>query len=399
MNAPRNESVGIARLVGDLGELLTDVVSDTHVGIAGRAFGATGPLGTPARVAHDAISATTYLGVRLGFALASEAVAVGLRVAAPTSEVRHLSETPAGVRFLATLNGLAHERVAARHPDLTLPDGVFADPLTGPPLLLGADDGLADQLGSATPRIAVFVHGLVETERSWLRKDDDESGPSGSWFGSALRDRGWTPLAVRYNTGESVAENGRRLDALLRALVARWPVAPTEIALVGHSMGGLVIRSACHAIDGDGDSDDRQWVPLVRSCVYLGSPHRGAPLASGVERLVGRMAAVPEARGAARVLEVRSRGVRDLELGRILDDTLGEDHADLPLLTTAKHHVVAAHLGSRIDGRLSLVIGDLLVTPASAGGIDAEVLHLERTNHFHLLRDARVEAQLVDWLG
>ena len=47
-----------------------------------------------------------------------------------------------------------------------------------------------------------------------------------------------------------------------------------QIALVGHSMGGLVARSACHH-GGD-------WTPLVRHTVSLGSPHTGAPLESAV---------------------------------------------------------------------------------------------------------------------
>ena len=48
-----------------------------------------------------------------------------------------------------------------------------------------------------------------------------------------------------------------------------------EILLVGHSMGGLVIRSACHY----GSEDGAPWVRHVRHVFYLGSPHLGAPLA------------------------------------------------------------------------------------------------------------------------
>ena len=393
MDSPRNESAGVAGFVGDLGDLVTSVVADTHRGIAGRAFGATAPLSAPTRVIHDAVSGATYRGVRLGFVAVGGAVALGMRLASPDREVRHLSASPAGVRFLATVNGLAHERVAASAPDLVLRGALFPDPRRDEPLDVAHPQGLAGQLPGVTPRLVVFVHGLVETERSWLRKDDDPSGPVGSWFGSALADGGWTPLAVRYNTGLSVAENGRWLGAQIAELVARWPGGVAEIGLVGHSMGGLVIRSACHA------DRSEPWAALVRSCVYLGSPHRGAPLAVGVERLVRHMASVPEAAGAARVLELRSRGVRDLELGRIVDETLGDDHADLPLLAGATHHVVGAHLGARADSPASLLVGDLLVTPSSAGGIDAEVVHLERSHHFHLLRDRRVEEQLLRWLG
>ena len=53
-------------------------------------------------------------------------------------------------------------------------------------------------------------------------------------------------LYLRYNTGRHVSENGRDWRTLLDAARARWPVEVHEIALIGHSMGGLVARSACH---------------------------------------------------------------------------------------------------------------------------------------------------------
>jgi pimeloyl-ACP methyl ester carboxylesterase len=41
-----------------------------------------------------------------------------------------------------------------------------------------------------------------------------------------------------------IADNGNELVGLLDELVAGWPVPVTEIVLIGHSMGGLVARSA-----------------------------------------------------------------------------------------------------------------------------------------------------------
>src|SRR5918992_833720 len=100
--------------------------------------------------------------------------------------------------------------------------------------------GLASAYPDATPRLAVFVHGLCETEAAW----HIGSRPG---YGYRLREEhGYTPVDVRYNTGLHVSDNGRRLAQVLDHLVAAWPVEVEEIALVGHSMGGLVARSACH---------------------------------------------------------------------------------------------------------------------------------------------------------
>ena len=61
-------------------------------------------------------------------------------------------------------------------------------------------------------------------------------------------------------------------------MVAAWPVEVEEVALVGHSMGGLVSRSAAHSRSSDGAA----WVEHVRKVVSLGSPHMGAPLEQAV---------------------------------------------------------------------------------------------------------------------
>src|SRR5262245_4977469 len=92
-----------------------------------------------------------------------------------------------------------------------------------------------------TPRLAVLVHGLMTTEVVWRMPDGED-------YGSLLaRDLGYTPFYVRFNSGLHISENGEALDALLEQLVGAYPQPVEEIALIGHSMGGLVIRSACHA--------------------------------------------------------------------------------------------------------------------------------------------------------
>jgi pimeloyl-ACP methyl ester carboxylesterase len=85
------------------------------------------------------------------------------------------------------------------------------------------------------------------------------------------RDLGVTPVYARYNTGRRVFENGKLLAERLEDLVQGQA---DEIILVGHSMGGLVVRSACHHASQVGHA----WVKRVSRVFCLGAPHQGAPL-------------------------------------------------------------------------------------------------------------------------
>ena len=139
-----------------------------------------------------------------------------------------------------------------------------------------------DTFGDATPRLAVFLHGLAETEKSWLRQAS-RSEPYGRRLQAEF---GYTPVYIRYNTGRHVSDNGHDLAGLLDDLTAAWPHEIQEILLVGHSMGGLVIRSACHY----GAEASAPWVARTRHVFYLGSPHLGAPLARAAGLAGGRSA-------------------------------------------------------------------------------------------------------------
>ena len=173
--------------------------------------------------------------------------------------------------------------------------------------------------GDETPRLAIFVHGLFETEHAWRYG----GGPR---YGDRLP--GWTPVYVRYNTGRSISDNGRELADEIEALVAERDVE--EIALIGHSMGGLVACSACHA-GGD-------WTRLVSHVITLGSPHTGAPLESAVHYAAEVLGVMPESRAFASLLRRRSAGIRDLRRG-----------LDVPLLESARHCFVSATVTQQKD--------------------------------------------------
>ena len=94
----------------------------------------------------------------------------------------------------------------------------------------------------ATSKVAVFLHGLGENEESWRLHADRHGLGTESTYGSRLaEDFGYTPVYLRYNTGLHISENGQHLTSLLDDVVAAWPTPVTELILVGHSMGGLVV--------------------------------------------------------------------------------------------------------------------------------------------------------------
>jgi len=79
-----------------------------------------------------------------------------------------------------------------------------------------------------------------------------------------------------HDTTHDIRESGRKLRALLARIASEHPGVPIDI--VAHSQGGLVARSA---LTDDGDPTDPR-LPKVSSLVTLGTPHLGAPAATGL---------------------------------------------------------------------------------------------------------------------
>jgi pimeloyl-ACP methyl ester carboxylesterase len=355
-----DELRALTRLAFDELGLGAGGIGQVHRAIADRAFRRP----TPAKALHDGISGAVYASVAGAASLAGRGVAAAVRD-------RPVSTTPRGAAALAVLNGL---RGDALEPPLAMAMTLRAD-------------------GEPRPRLAVFVHGLFETEHAWRY-----GGGVGGTYGERLE--GFTPVWVRYNTGRHVSENGRTLAAELDELVAEWPVPVEEIALIGHSMGGLVARSACHA-GGD-------WVRHVTHVVSLGSPHTGAPLESAVHYAAAALRAVPETRPFSAFLRRRSAGIRDLRSGSLVDeDWQGRDPdalraaacREIPLLDGARHCFVAATVTRDPRHPVARVIGDWLVLEASASHRAQEALHVGGVHHLALLNHPRVYERLSEWLA
>lgn len=408
----KEEIRDLSRLLGSTLAGGTARIAETHKSIAIRSFAPLGPLAAPVRVVHDVISSAAYAGV--GSALNATARGAG---AAAAAAVRPggagLDAVPAARVGLAILNGAHGDLLQRDAPALALGMTIRQD---------GHDVALdRTSLGRAFPDagggIVVFLHGLAETEGAWCFRAQTHHGRRDTTYGTLLQqDLGTTPVFLRYNTGLHISDNGRTLSALLAELVRNWPVPAQDLVLVGHSMGGLVARSALHQA-ASGTTQAQPWTELVRDTVTLGTPHLGAPLERGVHRLTHTLARLPETRPLAKILGTRSVGIKDLRRGTLVaDDWTGRNldaaetgrHTLVPLHDGARHFVVLGTLAHDPGSRTADLLGDLLVTPRSAvgdtGGADRlafppdHVHRLGGLHHFDLLNHPAVYEQLRRWL-
>ncbi|MCP5425173.1 MAG: alpha/beta fold hydrolase [Gammaproteobacteria bacterium] len=212
-----------------------------------------------------------------------------------------------------------------------------------------------------TAKLCILLHGLACNEGVWVfRRTQDEPARC---YGTLLQQElGYTPFFLRYNTGLPIAVNGRRFAGLLEEMLACYPVAVEEIVLLGHSMGGLVVRSACHY----GTRMKHGWVNKVRHAFYLGTPHDGADLEVLGALATSLLQTVPHplTRVIAKVLNRRSRGIKDLRRSdRLCEDAASDDGSATPWIPGAWHHLFVGTLTDDPQGVASQLFGDGLVRP------------------------------------
>jgi pimeloyl-ACP methyl ester carboxylesterase len=387
--------LGVGEIAGAV-----DGLHSIHGSVAERAFRGAGAFGAPAHWMHDRIAGVVYGGLRGSALTLGRAADIAL-----ARRPRVVSNTPRGAALVGAITGLIGDTLEQRQSPLHQP---MALRVNGEPIGTGRD-ALASAYPGAEPRIAVFLHGLMETEFSWGRA----ARVTGETYGALLeRELGFTPVYIRYNSGRRISENGRSLADLLEEVVANWPVAVSDISLIGHSMGGLVARSGAH----QADLDRMVWPTVVRQIVSLGTPHMGAPLEQAVHWASAGLDVLPETRPFSRFLRRRSGGIRDLRQGSLVDtdwrdcdpDALrAQACAEVPLLTGVTHCFVTATITRSPRHPLGRLIGDCLVLQASGSGrsrtrrigFDEEYgHHVGGAHHFALLNHPAVYDKLRAWL-
>ncbi len=266
---------------------------------------ASGPalLGRPLERPAKLVTGVVYGAIKGITTLVGATIDVALERLAPL-----LGASSPGVEreaVLGALNGVLGDYLHAQGNPLAIQMRLRSH---GQPLEL-TTDALRAAFPDASGKILVLVHGSCSTDQLWLRRGHDH--------GVALaRDLGYTPIYVHYNSGLHISTNGRLLAGLLSELVAAWPVAVERLDLLGHSMGGLVARSACQI----GDDAGHTWRSHLHTLVGLGVPHHGAPLERGGSWLHLLLGVSRFSAPFARLGRVRSAGITDLRYGNILDE-------------------------------------------------------------------------------
>lgn len=308
-----------------------------------------------------------------------------------TLDERELS--PSWRLFRSIANGVLGDKLARWNNALASPLAIHdAD---------GAPLDLAELKDSTDCGLVLFAHGLCLSELEW-------QNPEHQKFVDELKARGHAIGYVRYNSGRAIYENGRDLAMLLGAHIDE---NSPPLILIGHSMGGLVFRSAWE----QARREDQGWLKRVCHTAFLGTPHHGSPLEKAGNLANALLSVTPYTLPLMRLGNIRSRGIKDLRYGCITAEetslTDDERHRD-PRETV---HALPGHIDTLMisaameDARGRSLLGDGLVPVFSARGehddpalsLEAprlERVHIEPLGHMALLSDARVYKELRRWL-
>ena len=384
---------GFSRLTFDAVGGLTDLVEAMHHNIAST----PAVLGKPKTGRTTGITGLVYRGVRGMTRLVGGGLDAVLGRLVPLFGEKLSS--PEREAVLAVLNGVLGDYLETSGNPLAIHMRLRRD---GHPLQLDKS-ALASALPDAGGKLLVLAHGLCMNDLQWARQGHDH--------GTALaRDLGYTPAYLHYNSGRHISTNGREFADQLEILVANWPVAVKELAILGHSMGGLLARSAWHY----GTAAGHAWPRRLKKLVFLGTPHHGAPMERGGNLIDIALGVSPYTAPLSRLGKIRSAGIRDLQHGEIV--VSGSDghgthrRAQVPLPASARCFAIAGCLGPASGSLKGQVLGDGLVPVASALGQHREparrlAFHADRqavvheTGHLELLSSAAVAEILTRWLA
>ncbi len=291
-------------------------------------------------------------------------------------------------------------------------NGVLGDTLagTGNPLAIAMQfrqQGQALIPSTSNGKLLILVHGLCMNDLQWLHHGRDGGHNHGAMLAEQF---GYEAIYLHYNTGRHIHENGADFAALLEATLANWPAPITQLVIIGHSMGGLLTRSACH----HALQTKQSWVGKLNKLITLGTPHSGAPLeraGRGIDFVLGIS---PYSAPLARLGLVRSAGIQDLHDGSVTSDgeqPLWPKQAKLYAVAATKQKASAVSEKIDLAQPIKRLLGDGLVPVRSALAQDAHSkLGLTRpipttrqavvyaTDHFELLSSQSVAQHLERWL-
>jgi hypothetical protein len=341
--------------------VVVTAVQDMHAAISDGVYRWVGPLGRPIQRRTDAAADHSYRAVRVVVRGIGEVAAAAAEPFVHGDAI----PSPGARKARAIAQGVVPQDLLARAPELDLDLAIRRDGLEVPL----SEPGLAAAYPDATGRLTVFVHGLVDTEDVWTeRREGEVSLPE------QARLAGTTPVLVRYGTGRAIARSGADLAHALEALVTGWPEPVTHLTLVGHSMGGLVIRAAGITAGRDGHT----WPGRLSDVLYLATPHLGSWLEKAANLSSWTLRRTPRTAPIGSLIDSRSRGIKDLRFGALVEEAWTDQELDglltgrtpelLPWDDRVGHHLVVGRLRTGRNHLLNGLFGDALVRQGSAAG-------------------------------
>ena len=311
---------------------------------------------------------------------------------------------------VSALNGVMGDHLVASNNPLAIPMQLRRD---GVALTL-TKKSLARAIPQPSGKILLLVHGLCMGDLQWERNGHDHGAVLVADPAFAVP---FTTVYLRYDSGVHISTNGRAFAELIEALLKAWPVPVTELNIIGHSMGGLVTRSACDF----GPQAGHAWPRALKKIIFLGTPHFGAPLERGGNWVNVILDTSPYTAAFARLAKIRSAGITDLRHADVHDaDWEQQDrfaasrkakaNAQVsPLPAGVKCYAIAAVIGKKSGSLAGNILGDGLVPVQSALGLHddpARALAIPKSrqwigyemNHMDLLDRKDVYARIKKWL-
>jgi pimeloyl-ACP methyl ester carboxylesterase len=397
---PKSMLKSTSRLVIDALISMTDVVESMHQRISPLSKSAT-PVGNER---GRGISGLVYNSIRSITALVGKSLDKPLALIEQQMEQSPPSQ--GGQALISALNGILGDHLVKRESHLALP------------MTLRLDDQqldyetLAKSIQQSQGKLLIMVHGLCMNDLQWTH--------AGHNHGKRLANELDYALAyLRYNSGQHISDNGKAfsqvLENVLTHALAHDNMLRLDISIIGHSMGGLVSRSAYHEAQALG----HKWPDYCENLFFLGSPLHGAPLEKAGNWLDMLLGIHQYTAPLKRLTQIRSAGITDLRHGNILEtdwqtrnrfDFSRDKRTPLPLPPGVKCYALASTIAAQANKIGDQLIGDGLVPLDSAlGRHENKVFNLhfpvERQwvgrdiNHMQLLSNTEVYRAIKNWLA
>lgn len=134
----------------------------------------------------------------------------------------------------------------------------------------------------------IFVHGLGGEARStWMHDPKNDTTLWPNWIGEDVGCHVW--IAGYGSAPSGWTDEAMHLcdlgEALFAALQAEPSLQKRKLVLIGHSLGGLVIKSGMTQAASLGDSLRMALLGTVAGVVFVGTPHHGSILATKADKL------------------------------------------------------------------------------------------------------------------